>query len=203
LFSYSFTHSNHDSLVDYQLVKLHHPDSPLCRSVPADVRHERFKAIKDAYDILRGKSASPRNPQMDELARRRRSSPDMDGRRWTGNHNEWGGFVYEDINATQPTHASWMSVERLFILIFGFVRTRIILQRIFSWTDVHRLRCAGDSRINIPHGDSISGGDCGSTTSRRPTFVRSGSAGSVGKWPNETRRHTEMGGGRWYDRLWK
>ncbi|EJU03947.1 DnaJ-domain-containing protein [Dacryopinax primogenitus] len=51
----------------YELVRLHHPDSPVCRHEPDNVRQERFKAIAKAYEILK----SNRNPAyLKELHRR-------------------------------------------------------------------------------------------------------------------------------------
>ena len=42
---------------DYELVRVHHPDSLHSRTsdLPKRIRDERFGAIKDAYDILTGK----------------------------------------------------------------------------------------------------------------------------------------------------
>ena len=42
---------------DYELVRVHHPDSPHSRAsdLPKRIRDERFSAIKDAYDVLAGK----------------------------------------------------------------------------------------------------------------------------------------------------
>ena len=44
-------------LEDYELVRVHHPDSPHSRAsdLPKRIRDERFSAIKDAHDILTGK----------------------------------------------------------------------------------------------------------------------------------------------------
>jgi len=39
------------------LVRVHHPDSVLCKDVPPHERQARFQAISAAYDHLRGKSA--------------------------------------------------------------------------------------------------------------------------------------------------
>ena len=59
---------------DYELVRVHHPDSAHCRvsDLPKRIRDERFSAIKDAYDVLTGKK--PGNPS-------RWNSPDI-GRDW-------------------------------------------------------------------------------------------------------------------------
>ena len=42
---------------DYELVRVHHPDSPNSRAsdLPKRIRDERFSSIKDAHDILTGK----------------------------------------------------------------------------------------------------------------------------------------------------
>ncbi|EKM57719.1 uncharacterized protein PHACADRAFT_138969 [Phanerochaete carnosa HHB-10118-sp] len=63
----------------YELVRLHHPDSPRCRDVPASVRHARFQSVATAYDVLRGRRLSMQlgpgrtgDPAMEELLRRRR-----------------------------------------------------------------------------------------------------------------------------------
>lgn len=74
---------------DFDLVRLHHPDSSHIRTssppLPTDVVHARFRAIKAAYDFLSGKSRSPHpnarphprashfDPYVHELARRRRA----------------------------------------------------------------------------------------------------------------------------------
>jgi hypothetical protein len=62
------------NLKDYELVRVHHPDSPHSRAsdLPKRVRDERFSEIKDAYDVLTGKK--PGHPS-------RWSSPDS-GRDW-------------------------------------------------------------------------------------------------------------------------
>ncbi|THH19139.1 hypothetical protein EW146_g1974 [Bondarzewia mesenterica] len=61
----------------YDLVRLHHPDSPACRNIPAQVRHARFQAITAAYDHLRGRTQMRHMryddaQTADELERRRR-----------------------------------------------------------------------------------------------------------------------------------
>ncbi len=62
---------------DYELVRVHHPDSPASQTLPSSVRHTRFHAIAKAYDILRGRSNAHLGSFADdaysiELARRRR-----------------------------------------------------------------------------------------------------------------------------------
>lgn len=85
---------------DYDLVRLHHPDSPSCRHLTASQRHARFQSITAAYDTLRGRRTTvspwPGQDEMEvEIARRRayqqyrrRSRPpsdfDLDG-----NGREW------------------------------------------------------------------------------------------------------------------
>ncbi|KAG9316663.1 hypothetical protein JVU11DRAFT_2721 [Chiua virens] len=42
--------------LDYDLVRIYHPDSPVARKYPPDVVETRFQAISKAYDVMRGKS---------------------------------------------------------------------------------------------------------------------------------------------------
>ncbi|KAI0308705.1 hypothetical protein OF83DRAFT_1041656, partial [Amylostereum chailletii] len=61
----------------YDLVRRHHPDSPLCRDVPPEVRHARFQAITAAYEKLSGRSPmstafGTSDPYWEEVERRRR-----------------------------------------------------------------------------------------------------------------------------------
>ncbi|KAI0057353.1 hypothetical protein BV25DRAFT_1831179 [Artomyces pyxidatus] len=64
----------------YDLVRSHHPDSPICRAVPPDIRHARFQAITAAYDTLCGRGrhrarfdeAQHGHGYAEELERRRR-----------------------------------------------------------------------------------------------------------------------------------
>ncbi|KAL7280286.1 hypothetical protein ACG7TL_005199 [Trametes sanguinea] len=61
---------------DYELVRIHHPDSPFGRDLPPNVRHSRFQSITAAYDVLRGKktaSGAPVDIYRAELERRRRA----------------------------------------------------------------------------------------------------------------------------------
>jgi hypothetical protein len=68
------TFSSVATLKDYELVRVHHPDSPHSRAsdLPKRVRDERFGEIRDAYDVLTGKK--PGHPS-------RWSNPDS-GRDW-------------------------------------------------------------------------------------------------------------------------
>ncbi|PSR73143.1 hypothetical protein PHLCEN_2v10999 [Hermanssonia centrifuga] len=43
-------------LVDYELVRIYHPDSPVSRALPPETAQARFHAISAAYDALRGKT---------------------------------------------------------------------------------------------------------------------------------------------------
>jgi hypothetical protein len=63
--------------IDYELVRIHHPDAPACRHVPPAERHTRFQSLSTAYDTLRGRrTSSPvgSDAYEAELARRRRRS---------------------------------------------------------------------------------------------------------------------------------
>ena len=60
-------------IVDYDLVRYHHPDSPHCRSLEPAERHARFRAITHAYDVLRRKSSGfpELDPYREEVRRRK------------------------------------------------------------------------------------------------------------------------------------
>jgi len=86
----------------YDLVRVHHPDSPMCRSLPAEIRHTRFQSITKAYDILRGKGSHHANSHDSvraELERRRRA---QDLYRHRTAHAEFAQGAHFDDN---PWHA--------------------------------------------------------------------------------------------------
>ncbi|EJD00068.1 uncharacterized protein FOMMEDRAFT_22527 [Fomitiporia mediterranea MF3/22] len=65
----------------YQLVRIHHPDTPHARHLPSHISHARFQAIQAAHDVLTGKvrrrdSPSPMHssPPMAHAHRRRHNS---------------------------------------------------------------------------------------------------------------------------------
>jgi len=86
--------------VDYELVRLHHPDSTDGRRLPPSVAHARFRNIKASYDYLRGHTLSPHpnarqtskaenfDPYQQELARRRRAWEASGGH--SHNHKRYG-----------------------------------------------------------------------------------------------------------------
>lgn len=45
------------SVLDYDLVRIYHPDSPIARKYPAEIAQAQFQSISKAYDLMRGKSA--------------------------------------------------------------------------------------------------------------------------------------------------
>lgn len=45
------------SWLDYDLVRIYHPDSPIARNYPAEIVQTQFQSISKAYDLMRGKSA--------------------------------------------------------------------------------------------------------------------------------------------------
>lgn len=117
------------SIIDYDLVRTHHPDSSHARlSIhnPAEA-HSRFRSIKAAYDFLQGRTLSPDpnaassppspqhfDPYMHEMARRRRAyNASRDG----SHHTEWA----EGFGAPKRERGEWNEngkKERL-ILLFG------------------------------------------------------------------------------------
>lgn len=71
--------------LDYELVRVYHPDCPAARRLPPNTSHSRFQAISNAYAILSGKrpdgmSSSPSHTRYsrdtqyyEEIARRKRA----------------------------------------------------------------------------------------------------------------------------------
>lgn len=65
--------------IDYELVRVHHPDCVTARMLPPSTSHSRFQAISDAYVILSGKKQLSSNswdrdaPYEAELRRRTRA----------------------------------------------------------------------------------------------------------------------------------
>lgn len=64
---------------DYDLVRVHHPDSPHGRDIPQKLRHARFQNITRAYDVLRGVRSEhdghdghDADPVLREILRRKR-----------------------------------------------------------------------------------------------------------------------------------
>ena len=56
-------------LVDYELVRIYHPDAPASRTLPPEKAEARFHAITAAYDALRGKT--PLSESGEPLPRRK------------------------------------------------------------------------------------------------------------------------------------
>ncbi|KAH9921083.1 hypothetical protein B0H21DRAFT_827182 [Amylocystis lapponica] len=77
----------------YDLVRVHHPDSPLCRDLAPAERHARFQAITAAYDALRARGRH--DPVRAELERRRRAM-----------HRRAAAFTHTPY-AHRPTQQEW------------------------------------------------------------------------------------------------
>ena len=79
-------------LQDYELVRIHHPDSIHGRSIPPRLRHARFQSVTAAYDALRGKRApSNVDPYTEEILRRKRAYHAHYGHRPRAEHAYYGG----------------------------------------------------------------------------------------------------------------
>lgn len=57
-------------MLDYDLVRVHHPDSPHCRAASSAEARARFQSITRAYDVLRGRHHV--DPYREEIERLRR-----------------------------------------------------------------------------------------------------------------------------------
>ncbi|KAJ7235584.1 hypothetical protein C8J57DRAFT_462004 [Mycena rebaudengoi] len=96
------------------LVKLHHPDSPRCRDIPATERHRRFQSISSAYDSLRNKSsAAPDRDEAvwEELRRRKRAHTQY-------RHSRHAEYARGPWTHTASADGRWKDHV---ILSFGFV----------------------------------------------------------------------------------
>lgn len=69
-------------LVDYDLVRIYHPDSPVNHSVPPHIAQSRFHAISAAYDVLRGRPTSHPFSGDGELERKRNDFHDLSTAMW-------------------------------------------------------------------------------------------------------------------------
>ena len=121
-------------LEDYELVRVHHPDSPFDHHLSSQERRSRFQAITSAYDTLRGKRGSGTNSTVDvyrqELERRRRARAAYEQTRNSG-------FAYEHAGRSEWTASAddrWK--DRILMDIGVGVRTpflyssRVILTRL-------------------------------------------------------------------------
>ena len=150
LFLYS-TPSLQYRVADFDLVRLHHPDSFHIRSfsppISPDIAHARFRAIKASYDFLSGKTLSPHpnarpnrsshfDPYIHELAKRRRAyynTTHAHGRTFNDNESTdyrdsktgWAdGFGAPKDQQTEWNQDGWK--ERV-VLSFGVIVCSILL----------------------------------------------------------------------------
>ncbi|KAJ6621515.1 hypothetical protein B0H10DRAFT_1789925 [Mycena sp. CBHHK59/15] len=95
------------------LVKLHHPDSALCKDVPATERHRRFQCISSAYDTLRHLSSTgmpDRDHVMwEEIEKRKRAHY---------RHSRRAEYAYTEWNPQSSADDKWKDRA---ILTFGFI----------------------------------------------------------------------------------
>ncbi|KZT21033.1 hypothetical protein NEOLEDRAFT_1074278 [Neolentinus lepideus HHB14362 ss-1] len=83
----------------YDLVRVHHPDSPSCRHLDPSERHARFQSIRTAYDILTGKQSPSRR-----------------------SYNDWSGYPYEEQLDIMRRHQWARTAERERRAREGFAR---------------------------------------------------------------------------------
>lgn len=115
-------------ILDYQLVRIHHPDAPYARTLPTDISHARFQAIQAAYDVLTGKMRrrdfpSPMYDASPMVHKTNRSYDHMHHRSHF-THAEWAHSSFESGAASKEDDNS-----RVFALIMTGVRrcfTRLI-----------------------------------------------------------------------------
>lgn len=102
--------------IDYELVRIHHPDCSRARTLPPSTSHSRFQAISDAYIILSGKKPSSETwdrdvAYSDELRRRTRAQ-------WRANAGS-DEFGSTSTSAWENEHRErWDQGILIFIVVF-------------------------------------------------------------------------------------
>ncbi|OCB87714.1 hypothetical protein A7U60_g5241 [Sanghuangporus baumii] len=97
----------------YQLVRIHHPDTPHARRLPAHISRARFQAIQSAHDVLTGKSRRADNP-FSMYASHTKGNKMHTHRRPYGPHNvdaEWARAAEE-----MDEHGSGRQKDQIIIL---------------------------------------------------------------------------------------
>ena len=112
--------------LDYELVRIHHPDSPFGRDLSPAIRRSRFQAITAAYDTLRGKTNGSNGPvdvYRAELERRRRARAAYEASRrragaqaevWTASADDrWKDIIilFVGIMVRTPTYPVLLQVK--------------------------------------------------------------------------------------------
>ncbi|RPD65271.1 hypothetical protein L226DRAFT_246718 [Lentinus tigrinus ALCF2SS1-7] len=104
----------------YELVRVHHPDSPHGRDLSPAIRRHRFQAITAAYDVLRGKKSAasmygPGDIYRQEIERRRRARAAYEASRMRSE------FAYEHPSGTQWTASADDRWKDRIILFVGLM----------------------------------------------------------------------------------
>lgn len=160
---------------DYDLVRIHHPDSPSCRHLPPADRHSRFQAITAAYDALRKGStvSSHFDVYAEEVARRKRAYQRQNARRAqyaAPNHYQWNSNA-DDRWKDHMLIAIGVLVR--VILSSGSRSSVLAAVLIKQSTDAPRRRGTWDIPIPVPDatttsrcGDKPCSGTCGGEGTR-------------------------------------
>lgn len=122
-------------MVDFELVKLYHPDSHHARSLPSTTRHRRFQSLKSAYDILSHRRPSSSSSGFrasdhefgyeEELSKRRKAYANA----YTNRASWDGGTYYGEYSRGGWTPPSSADVQSEKVILWGgvFVRPALSL----------------------------------------------------------------------------
>ena len=116
------TYPSGSLLLDYQLVRLHHPDTPHARRLPSHISRARFQAIQSAHDALTGKSRRANNPFSMHTAHTKGNKVHTHGRTYRP-HNvdaEWARAAEES-----EEHATDRQKDQ--IITLGVIAVRTLL----------------------------------------------------------------------------
>lgn len=129
--------------IDYDLVRIYHPDSIIARRYPPEVAQERIQAINKAYDTLRGRAVSSDEPisatpghRMDSAWLKPRSSrrpyfDDVAGDdRWTERTIVLIAVFVSTMSGAEFRKANYLQTLVAFVAQTSFTR----LQVLKSWT---------------------------------------------------------------------
>ncbi|CCM05592.1 uncharacterized protein FIBRA_07820 [Fibroporia radiculosa] len=114
-------------LQDYELVRVHHPDSPHCRHLSPTERHARFQRITAAYDILRGRQVDPYRA---EIERRRRAQQAW-ARSRARRHAEFAGGLGESSEWAADRRSDGIGWRDRLIISAGILSLGVGLAPIF------------------------------------------------------------------------
>ncbi|EMD39384.1 hypothetical protein CERSUDRAFT_93418 [Gelatoporia subvermispora B] len=135
---WSVTALSNCASADYDLVRIHHPDSPLCKHLSPNERHTRFQRIASAYSALRSGTRGASGPYVDpfreELERRRRAQMRRGAEMARDGHAD-GSRMAGEGEAERETGGDQRWKDRIMIMI-GFISLAAGLYPAVIWQNM-------------------------------------------------------------------